>query len=300
MSPEEWSHKSVLLKEATGLLVTDESGIYVDATAGMGGHSAAILDKLAPEGRLIALDWDPEMAALARKNLAGYGERARVIEGNFADISGILTREGITSVSGVLFDLGVSSLHFDKPSRGFSLRHDGPLDMRINPLNSLTAETILNKWPLEQIDHLLRVCGEEKNAARIGRAVVERRQKQFFKTTKELADLVQGLFPGGMPGREKIHPATRTFMALRAAVNCEFDNLMRGIEKASSLLKSGGRMAVISFHSLEDRIVKQTFRSMVTVGGWKAVTPKAVKPSEAETAENARARSAKLRVIERI
>lgn len=289
-------HKPVLPDEVCKLLITDEEGIYIDATVGPGGHSSAILQALKPEGKIFALDWDPEMVAIARKNLASSGLRAHVIEGNFADITQILEREGITSVSGVLFDLGVSSLHFDEPSRGFSFRSDGPLDMRINPANSLTAEAILNKWPFEQIDHLLRVCGEERYSARIARAIIKKRQKRPFRTTKDLSQLVEGMLG---KDRTRIHPATRTFMALRIAVNREFDNLTRGIEKASSLLETGGRMAVISFHSLEDRIVKQTFRSMINPGGWEWVTPKPVRPSEAEVAVNSRARSAKLRVIRR-
>lgn len=289
-------HKPVLPDEVCNLLITDDEGIYLDATVGPGGHSSAILQALKPEGKIFALDWDPEMVALARENLAPYNSRVHVIESNFADIAQTMAQEEITSVSGVLFDLGVSSLHFDKPSRGFSFRHNGPLDMRINPANSLTAEAILNKWPFEQIDHILRVCGEERYSARIARAIVERRQKKPFKTTKDLSELVQSVL--GNAG-VRIHPATRTFMALRIAVNREFDNLTRGIEKASSLLKPAGRMAVISFHSLEDRIVKQTFRSMINLGGWEWVTPKPVRPSKAEIAVNSRARSAKLRVIKR-
>ncbi|MFH1618654.1 MAG: 16S rRNA (cytosine(1402)-N(4))-methyltransferase RsmH [bacterium] len=297
---EEFSHAPVLHKEIAELLLTDLSGTYLDATVGMGGHSSELLMHLSPDGRIIGLDWDPEMVAIARKNLTPFKEKAKVLEGNFADVTNILGREGISSLSGALFDLGVSSLHFDKPSRGFSFRHDGPLDMRINPDNSLTAETILNTWPFEQMDHLLRVCGEERFSWKIAKAIVEKRGKNPFKTTGDLRQVVEGLFSGRTRRNSRIHPATRTFMALRVTVNYEFDNLMRGIEKTSALLRKGGRMAVISFHSLEDRIVKETFRSMIAVGGWKWTIRKPVKPSQCEITLNSRARSAKLRVIEKI
>jgi len=290
------THTPVLLEEVAELLVTDRSGIYVDATLGLAGHSVKLLSVLNDQARIFGVDWDPEMAALAAKNLEPFGDRAKVIQGNFANIDEILTREKLTGITGILFDLGISSLHFDKPSRGFSLRHEGPLDMRINPGNPLTAYNIINHWPYEQIEHLIRVCGE-RNSNRIARAIVKRRTDKPMETTAELRDLIERVVP--FRG-EKIHPATKTFLALRVAVNCEFDNLTRGIQKAMPFLAKGARMGIITFHSLEDRIVKETFKIMAAMGGWKMVTRKPLAPSESEVATNKRARSAKLRVIEKV
>ncbi|MDQ7774213.1 MAG: 16S rRNA (cytosine(1402)-N(4))-methyltransferase RsmH [Elusimicrobiales bacterium] len=291
-----YGHEPVMAAQTAELMVTDREGTYLDATLGMGGHARAVLERLGPKGRLIGLDWDPEMAAHARRNLADFGSRVTVIESNFANLDEALKREGIESVSGALFDLGVSSLHFDKPSRGFSIRHDGPLDMRINPSNPLTAAAIINQWPYEQIEHLIRVVGE-RWSTRISRAIVQKREKKPIETTGELARIIENAVPvRGL----KTHPATRTFLAVRVAVNYEFDNLTRGMQKVSSFIKPGGRMGVITFHSLEDRIVKETFRLKIKLGDWNPVTRKPAVPSEEETAANRRARSAKLRVIEKV
>ncbi len=289
-----FTHKPVLAEEVANLLVTDRKGVYVDATLGFGGHCLKILSMLKPEGKIIGIDWDPEMINLARKNLNSYQNQAMVFEGNFANIDEIMARENFSKISGVLFDLGVSSLHIEKPSRGFSLKHDGHLDMRINPTNPLTAHTIINKWPYEQIEHLIRICGE-RHSAKIASVIVERRQTCSIETTFELRKLIEKI----VPPVTRIHPATKTFLALRVAVNYEFDNLTRGIQKSSQFLDKGARMAIITFHSLEDRIVKETFKLMCKIGGWNLVTKKPVKPSEEEVQNNPRARSAKLRVIEK-
>ena len=212
-------HQPVLLNEVTELLVTDKSGIYIDATLGLAGHSIKFLSVLNERARVFGMDWDPEMAALAAKNLAPYGERAKVIQGDFANIDEILTREQLSGVTGILFDLGISSLHFDKPSRGFSLKHEGPLDMRISPGNPLTAYNIVNHWPYEQIEHLVRVCGERRSG-RIARAIMAQRAVKPLETTAELRNLIEQVVP--FKG-EKNHPATTTFLALRIAVHCEFD-----------------------------------------------------------------------------
>ena len=291
-----YTHQPVLLEETAELLVTDKSGIYVDATLGLAGHAVKLLSVLNERARVFGVDWDPEMTALAAAALAPYGERAKVIQGNFANIDEILARENLTGITGILFDLGISSLHFDKASRGFSLKHEGPLDMRINTGNPLTAYSIVNHWPYEQIEHLIRVCGE-RHSGRIARAIIEKRAAKPLETTAELSALIERVVP--FRG-EAIHPATKTFLALRVAVNCEFDNLTRGIQKAMPFLAKGARMGIITFHSLEDRIVKETFKIMAAMGGWKLVTRKPVAPSEAETERNRRARSAKLRVIEKV
>ena len=296
MTEQPYTHVSVLADEVVGLLATEKKGTYVDATLGMGGHTARLLDALPAEADVLGIDWDPEMAGVAANNLRRFGARVKIVQGNFANIDEIAAREGIRSLSGALFDLGISSLHFDKPSRGFSLKHDGPLDMRINPDNPLTAYTIINQWPYEQIEHLIRVCGERRSG-RIAKAVLEARRARPLETTAELAALIAKVAPAR---GEKIHPATKTFLALRVAVNYEFDNLTRGIQKIMPLLKPGARMGIITFHSLEDRIVKETFRIMAKMGGWELVTKKPVAPSEAEVLANKRARSAKLRVIAKL
>lgn len=292
----EYTHTSVLAEEVVGLLITKKKGLYVDATLGMGGHTARLLEALPQEAGVLGIDWDPEMANIAARNLQPFGVRVKIAQGNFANIDEIVAREGLRSISGALFDLGISSLHFDKPSRGFSLKHDGPLDMRINPENPLTAYTIINQWPYEQIEHLIRVCGERRSS-RITRAILEARRNRPLETTGELTALIQRVSPAR---GEKIHPATKTFLALRVAVNYEFDNLTRGIQKIMPMLAPGARLGIITFHSLEDRIVKETFRIMARMGGWQLVTTKPVKPSEEEISGNKRARSAKLRVIEKL
>ncbi len=292
----EYTHVSVLADEVVNLLITEKKGVYVDGTLGMGGHTARLLNALPPEASVLGIDWDPEMAGVAANNLKPFGARVKIAQGNFANIDEIVVREGIRSLSGALFDLGISSLHFDKPSRGFSIMHDGPLDMRINPDNPLTAYTIINQWPYEQIEHLIRVCGE-RHSGRIARAILDARRTKPLETTAELGALIERVAPAR---GEKIHPATKTFLALRVAVNYEFDNLTRGIQKVMPLLKPGARMGIITFHSLEDRIVKETFRMMAKMGGWELVTKKPVKPTETEVQTNKRARSAKLRVIEKL
>ncbi len=293
---DNYSHQPVLLDEVVQLLVNDRSGVYVDATLGLGGHSLKLLSTLDEKGKVLGIDWDPEMAALAAKNLEPFGGRAKVVVGNFANIDQLVAGEHLNTIAGVLFDLGISSLHFDKPSRGFSLRNDGPLDMRINPYNPLTAYTIVNHWPYEQLEHLIRTCGEHR-ASRIARAIMESRQVKLLETTGELCAVIERAAP--FRG-ERTHPATKTFLALRVAVNYEFDNLTRGIQKVMPFLAKGARMGIITFHSLEDRIVKETFRFMEKMGDWKMVTRKPIVPAEAEVAGNKRARSAKLRVIEKV
>ncbi|NLH39830.1 MAG: 16S rRNA (cytosine(1402)-N(4))-methyltransferase RsmH [Elusimicrobia bacterium] len=294
-----YSHIPVMLEEVSDLLITDKSGIYVDATVGMGGHSLNMIKRLNKDARLVGIDWDPEMLDIAKNNLSDYLEQVKLISGNFADIDGILKKEGITLISGLLLDLGISSLHFDKASRGFSFNKEGPLDMRINPQNPITAYNIINSWPYEQIEHLIRICGE-KFSRRITSAILDSRKRADIKTTTQLSKIIEDVIPFSERKRRASHPATKTFLALRVAVNYEFDNLTKVLQRSSQLLSAGGRIAVITFHSLEDRIVKETFKSMAVVGGWKIITKKPLIPSQSEVDSNPRARSAKLRVIEKL
>lgn len=290
-----YGHLSVMPGEVAKWLITDRNALYVDATLGLGGHAAEILKSAGEGSMVLGIDWDPEMISLASENLKRFGKRARVVQANFANIDEVASRENISGAKGVLFDLGVSSLHFDKPSRGFSFSRNGELDMRINPANPLTASAIVNQWPFEQIEHLIRVTGE-RNSSKIARLIIKERKREEITSTGRLKNIIEKSF-GHRKGR--IHPATRTFLALRLAVNSELENILKGIARAASVLSEGGRICVISFHSLEDKIVKETFKSMESLGGWKILTKKPVSPSEEEIRLNYRARSAKMRVIEK-
>lgn len=296
---EKYIHKPVMVNEVCELLITDKGGVYVDATIGTGGHAKEILKNLEDCGKIIGIDWDPEMLNIASENLRDFSTRVKLIGGNFANIDDILKKNGISYISGLLLDLGVSWLHFDKPSRGFSFRKEGPLDMRINPANPLTAYTIINTWPYQQIEHLIRICGE-RFSQKIAKAIVEAREKKEIKTTTELAKIIEETIPIKAQLKRASHPATKTFLALRVAVNYEFENLTKVLQKIIHILAPGGRIAVITFHSLEDRIVKETFKFMAKMGGWKLITKKPICPSDNEIKENPRARSAKLRVIEKL
>jgi 16S rRNA (cytosine1402-N4)-methyltransferase len=288
-----WTHVPVLLGETLENLAVDASGLYLDATVGLGGHSAALLDKR-PKARLLGLDQDPEALAEASAKLSKYGERARLRRSNFRDAGAALEAEGFFPLSGALFDIGVSSLQLDKAARGFSFMKEGPLDMRMSPDAGLTAEQIVNRWPVEQLILVLKEFGEEPEAERVARAIVSRRERQPFATTLDLANCVAAVLP-----RVDRHPATRTFQALRIAVNRELEALPRGLEAVLPYLKQGGRLCVITFHSLEDRIVKNVFASFVASGSCVPVGKGVFAPSEEEAALNPRARSAKLRVVEK-
>ena len=293
-----YTHESVLLAETLERLVGDKEGLYLDATLGLGGHSEAVLNKISAEGKVLGLDADPEALALAGHRLATHSGKFHSVRSNFRSLGTILEAEGFFPLSGALFDLGVSSLQLDKPERGFSFMRSGPLDMRLGPDSPLTAELIVNRWPAEQIAMLLTEYGEEPEAQRIARAIVERRGKKPFATTLELASCVESVVP-----RTGHHPATRTFQALRIAVNQELDALTRGLTAVVPYLKVGGRLCVITFHSLEDRIVKNVFASLVAQGSCayldKGDAKSAVAPTQDEIARNPRSRSAKLRVIEK-
>ena len=290
----EFKHIPVLSSETVSLLAVRD-GIYFDGTIGMGGHSRLLLEAR-PGISIAGTDIDPEMAAIAAKNLGVYGSRAKVICGSYADAHKLLPANGICALSGILLDLGVSSLHYDKAMRGFAFKEDGPLDMRLNANSRFTAEELVNDWPANQLEKILRICGEQ-DSRRIVRAIEKRRASERIRSTAQLAEIIcQAVH--SRPG--KAHPATKTFMALRIAVNNEFENIEKGIRNLSPMLEKGGRLAVITFHSAEDRLVKKLFCELLSSGGWAKITRKAVQPSEEETASNPRARSAQLRVIEKI
>ena len=307
-------HTSVLLNETLDLLAIRDGGTYVDATLGLGGHAEAILSNY-PETRVIGIDQDAAAIALARKRLAKFGERITFIHANFADLHRVLNEAGIGKVDGVLADLGVSSLQFDSEQRGFSFRFDAPLDMRMNAESDVpTAADLLATLSQDEIANVIYLYGEERFSRRIARRIVEKRESgEPVTTTKQLVELVERSVRRSP--KDKIHPATRTFQALRIAVNHEVEILEKFFIDAVESLKIEGTFAVITFHSLEDRIAKQTFQKLsgkcscppripqCMCGAKKIVdilTRKPVVPNEIETRENPRSRSAKLRAVRRI
>jgi 16S rRNA (cytosine1402-N4)-methyltransferase len=296
----DYQHQPVLLAEVLDALMTDPGGLYLDATLGLGGHSEAILRALSPQGKLLGLDMDPEALFAAEERLKTLPGDFRSIGANFRDLGRVLETEKFFPLAGALFDIGASSLQFDKAARGFSFSKEGPLDMRMSPDNPLTAQAIVNTWPAEQLALLIKEFGEDPQAERIARAIEARRRKQPFKTTRELSSHIESV----VPRTQGSHPATRTFQALRIAVNAELENLTRGLESVLPFLQQGGRLAVITFHSLEDRIVKNVFSSFVEQGSCRYVPraggKQAVRPSPEEVAGNPRSRSAKLRIVEKL
>lgn len=282
---------------------------YIDCTLGAAGHAAGILDHSAPDGRLLGLDRDPQAIKIAQQRLAVYGERAILQQRSFIELDQALKSVGWRGVDGILFDLGLSSMQIDSPERGFSFRYEAPLDMRADPSQELTAAQVVNQWPQAELAEILFRFGEERSAKRIAQAIVDHRPVQ---TTLELADIVERAV-GKRRGR--IHPATKTFQALRIAVNQELANLEAGLEKAIQNLLPGGRLVVISFHSLEDRIVKHTLRresqdclcppeqpvcTCEHVARLRLISRRSIRADDEEIEANPRARSASLRAAERI
>ncbi|MBA2646734.1 MAG: 16S rRNA (cytosine(1402)-N(4))-methyltransferase RsmH [Pyrinomonadaceae bacterium] len=307
-------HRPVLLQETLRYLAPERGGLFVEATLGLGGHAAAVLEA-SVETRVLGLDRDSEALRLAEKRLAGYGSRFRAVHANHRDIARVMREAGEHEASGMLADLGVSSLQFDTAERGFSFRNDAPLDMRMDAeSDEETAAELLARLPEEEIARIIFEYGEERHSRRIARWIVERRERgEAIQTTGELAGLVARAV--GHKRADRIHPATRTFQALRIAVNCELDYLGGFIETAIDLLQTQGRFVVISFHSLEDRIVKRSFRRLAgqcgcdprapvcACGARRAVeilTRRPVTPTSAEMDENPRARSAKLRASQKL
>ncbi|MDR7445351.1 MAG: 16S rRNA (cytosine(1402)-N(4))-methyltransferase RsmH [Armatimonadota bacterium] len=286
-------HVPVLLQEVLTWLDPRPGGLYVDATVGTGGHAEAILERILPGGRLVGLDLDPEALAVARRRLERFGDAVQLVQANFADLQHVLRTLGIARVQGVLMDLGVSGLQLATPHRGFSFRLAGPLDMRMDPASPVTAADLVNRLSEKELADLLRRYGEEPFAARIAREIVRRRP---LSTTQELREAVLRAVPRRAWPR-RVDVATRTFQALRIAVNRELEALEQALPQAVEVLGLGGRLVVISFHSLEDRIVKHALRSAKPL---RVLTPKPIRPSPEEVRANPHARSARLRAAERI
>ncbi len=288
-------HRPVLLHEVLQLLGIKPDGIYLDCTVGGGGHAYEIAKRLENGlGLLIGLDWDSQALEEAQARLEPFKGRVRLLRANFRDLERVLDQLAIPQVDGLLFDLGLCAIHVDSPERGFSFRSDGPLDMRMDREgNPLTAAEIVNSYSRDELIRILREYGEERWAHRIAEAIIQARERAPLERTLQLAELVVKAIPAPARRRMKIHPATRTFQALRIAVNDELGNLRAGLEAGFRRLAPGGVMAVISFHSLEDRIVKRFFRSKADLG--EAEPFKLIRPTAEEVEENPRARSAKLR-----
>ena len=302
-------HQPVLYKEIIHALQPHDGGRYVDGTLGAGGHARGILEASVPDGQLLGLDVDPQAQALARKILAPYEQRIHLVQASYTSLSTQLMRLGWDKVDGILLDLGASSMQFDTPERGFSFTQDAPLDMRFGPSMLKTAADLVNELPERELADLIYRYGEERDSRKIARAIVKARP---LHTTRELVSVIEAVSPRR---GDRIHPATRTFQALRIAVNEELAAIEEVLPQAVTNLKSGGRLAVISFHSLEDRIVKDFFREQSRdlvnppyeqiykeerKATLKEVNRKPISPSDEEMKSNPRARSAKLRIVEKI
>ncbi len=279
--------------EVLEFLTVKPEGIYIDATVGGGGHSEAILSRLEGKGRLLGIDRDSTAIERVRQRLQNYGERLTLAQGNFAAIDDLQAQTGLAPADGVVADLGLSSLQLEEASRGFSFSLPGPLDMRMDPGSEGTAADLVNQLSERDLADLIYKFGEERHSRRIARAIMRARP---IRTTTELAQVVTRAIPS-RAGLHPIHPATRTFMALRLAVNQEIENLEQFLPRALSVLVPEGRLVVISFHSLEDRLVKHTFLEWQRQGRGRVLTRKVVRPAETELRANPRARSAKLRAL---
>ncbi|MBI5044140.1 MAG: 16S rRNA (cytosine(1402)-N(4))-methyltransferase RsmH [Nitrospirae bacterium] len=304
-------HTPVLLKEAVELLNCKKGGVYIDCTVGAGGHAERILELSSPDGVIIGIDQDEEILKIAEERLKRFGERTRLVHGNFSDIKDVMKNE---NVDGILFDLGVSSYQLEDKERGFSFMSDAPLDMRMDKKTKITAADIINRSSERELSEIIFKYGEERFAKRIASFIVRERERKPIATTLQLSDIIMKAIPARFHA-QKIHLATRTFQALRIAVNRELEILEKSLLDAVDILKPEGRMCVISFHSLEDRIVKRTFQRLekgcicppkipVCQCGIKPsikiITKKPVAPAEMEIKANPRARSAKLRAAEKL
>jgi len=292
-------HTPVMAREALEMLDPQPGDVMVDATIGAGGHAGEMLKKILPGGRLIGIDQDEEVLRRADENLEEFRGHYTLVRDNFRNIDKVAEREGVEKLDGVIFDVGVSSFQLDDPGRGFSFRLNGPLDMRMDMRNRISAYDIVNRYREDALADMISACGEERYARRITHYIVEERKQKRIETTQELAAVVRRAL-AGRSARSKIDPATRTFQALRIAVNDELKALEDGVRKAARLLSPGARICVISFHSLEDRIVKVAMKELSHLHVVKIITKKPLIPGAHEARVNPRARSAKLRASERV
>jgi len=287
-------HTPVLVEEVIEWLRIGPEGTYVDATVGTGGHAIEIARRLTT-GRLIGIDRDPQALEIARERLRPYEQKVVLVHAEFSKIGELVANLNLPALAGIIADLGISSLEVDSPERGFSFRWAGPLDMRMNPDTPMTAADIVNYWPEKQLADLLYQKAEERSSRRIARAIVRARP---IRDTEHLATVVAG--DRKARGRQKLHPATKTFLALRTAVNREEEELEQFLSRSPATISSGGRLVVLSYHSIEDRLVKHAFQRLAREGSLQLLTKKVIGPSDEEIKRNPRARSAKMRVAEKI
>lgn len=287
-------HQPVMIAEVIQYLITDPNGVYVDATVGGGGHAKAILEKTSLQAVLVGIDRDREAIDAARHVLADFGSRVKLVQGSFSAIAQILNQEKLEAIDGILFDLGVSSRQLDVAERGFSFSQDGPLDMRMDRTQRMDACQVVNRFSEKELADIFFYYGEERKSRKIARSIVLARQKKPITTTGELEKIIWNCNPGRRGG---IHPATRVFMALRVYVNQELDELSKALESVIQYMKEGARLVVLSYHSLEDRIVKNFFRNHDQL---KVINRKPMTPSLQEIQSNPRARSARMRVAQKM
>lgn len=291
---QEWTHIPIMAPQIADFLLTRQDGVYVDGTLGLGGHTKYFLNRLGAAARILGFDKDEEALKIAQERVADA--RLSAFHKSYTEAPAVLQELGINGADGALFDLGLSSYQLDNPARGFSIMADGPLDMRFDLKSPLSAAIIVNEWPMAELERILRDYGEERNYTKIALAIMHARRESPVNTTARLKEIVESV----SPRRGKTHPATQTFQALRIACNRELDAVEQAMASLEKVLCCGGRAAVLTFHSLEDRLVKNHFKALAQSGAWKLLTKHAISPEYAEIRQNRRARSAKLRVIERV
>lgn len=289
-------HVSVLSEETLRLLDPKPGDNVIDGTLGAGGHAEAILERTSPDGKLLGFDLDEAALDSARRRLSRFGSRAVLVHGNYKDVGAVLQPDSFGPIHAALLDLGFSSMEIDDPTRGFSFRFDGPLDMRFDETQELTAAAIVNTWTADELARIFWEYGEERENKRVANAIVKERGSAPIVGTQQLVEVIKSAMPGWRK-RQRKHYAAQVFQALRIAVNDEFGNIAAGLDALYDALAPGGRLAVISFHSLEDRMVKRFIRDKEKQGVGEALTKRPVEASDEETRENPRARSAKLRAI---
>ena len=292
---ENWTHIPIMAAQIADLLLTNPNGVYVDGTLGLGGHTKFFLSRLGPQARILGFDKDEEALKMAQERV--NDPRLLAFHASYTQAPQELKKLGLPGADGALFDLGLSSYQLDNPARGFSILHDGPLDMRFDRQNPLSAAVIVNEWPMTELERILRDYGEERNFTKLALAIMQARRQAPITTTGQLAQVVEKVYGGK---RGKTHPATQTFQALRIACNRELETVETVLLSLGDIIKPGGRAAVLTFHSLEDRLVKNRFKELAAGGEWKLVNKHVLAPQYEEVRANPRSRSAKLRVIERL
>lgn len=291
---QEWIHIPIMAETICEMLLTNSDGVYVDGTLGLGGHTKFLLSKLSQKACIIGFDKDSEAIEIAKKKVDD--SRLITVHGSYIEVPDKIMQLGYQRADGMLLDLGLSSYQLDNPTRGFSIINNGPLDMRFDSTKGITASTIVNSWPMAELERIFTDYGEEKNSTKIALAIMQARALNSIETTEQLKQIVENV----LPKRGRIHPATQIFQALRIACNQELEAVTNIFTRLDAIVKVGGRVAVLTFHSLEDRIVKNSFKNLVQNGNWKLINKHALSPTYQEVCANRRSRSAKLRVIERI